>query len=393
MYKVKTFFGISVFLVSILLSNQALAKSRFVAAQPLAYNNAIGCGSCHSASPYTENNVGMPYGITFNLYVDDDNVTANSYILLERYDSDGDGFSNGQEIYGFSNFNYPSVTPHLTGTGVVTLGVVTALPATNETVALSAATAVTPTTVIGEKNIGGTVGVSMTNLMSGATNNAGTATFMFSTGGLQTGAKAFAYDANGVATSLPVTVNTNGSGTVVITDESVYDTYSQAQYIADAKAVVPAFTPTAIFDGYASVSPYAQISPLAVVDSTAIIDDYAIVDNYAVINAGSHISSYAYVAANAVINAGITVDPYVNVTGTVATNATMPATFVGTVQTRLAFVTTVPLVPAGQGGGDGEGDDEAAGGGLHCMTSGFGTQGLMFLGLLATGFMVRRKKR
>jgi len=123
----------------------------------------------------------------------------------------------------------------------------------------------------------------------------------------------------------------------------------------------------------------AVIGDSVTINAYATVGAYAVIDNYAVVDTYATVDDYATVAANLTVPANTTVS--------------IPTTFVGNVQTRLAFVTTVPLVPAGQGGGDGEGDDEAAGGGLHCMTSGFGTQGLMFLGLLATGFMVRRKKR
>lgn len=361
---------------SLLYSQQALAKPNYPSLQPSAYNNAIGCTSCHSGSPQTENNVGQPYGRTFDNLIDNDFLSAQSYTSLEKYDSDGDGFSNGQEIYGGSSFNDAS-TPQLTGNNPkVSLGTVSATAATNETITLATPTTnVTPALPAAHKNIGGTIDVTMTNLVSGTANNAGTATFMFSTGGMLAGGTVAAYDAAGTATALKPILNTNGSATVLLTDESAYDTYSQAAYIAAAKLRTPATGINLTKD------PYATVSPLAVIGDNVTINAYAQVGAYAQIGNGVLVDQYAVV------------DDYAEVATTVSQGfpASIPSTFKGTVKTRLGFTTAVPAIPAGQGGDNDGNDSDGGAGGLHCMTTGFNTTAMMLLMLLGFGFLLRRQ--
>jgi len=373
--------------------SQADAKERFLNVIPSDYNGAIYCQQCHASPRFSEseNNASLPYARTFSNLVDDHNLSMDDYRRLEQYDSDADGFSNGQEIYGGSDINSSASTPHRNIAPSNPLFF--AVPAGNETITLSSAPAVLQTSMVnGQFNIGGTIGVTMTNLTGGASpNQTGSATFTFSSGGLQADAVVYAYDKNDTPTQLPITKKQpydNGSGTVTIVDESAYDTFALTPYIAAAKAITLS-SKTAAFDIYGSVSPYAQISPYAHISSTAQIDDYAIIDDYADIQGTAHVSSYAYVAPNSVVTSGVTIDPYVNVSGAVTANALIPA-FVGTIKTRLAFVTSKPTVLAVNGGDGGEGGS-STGGGLHCMTSGLSTTAMMMLMLLGFGFLLRRQ--
>ncbi|MDQ6977224.1 MAG: hypothetical protein Q9M75_03850, partial [Ghiorsea sp.] len=79
---------------------------------------------------------------------------------------------------------------------------------------------------------------------------------------------------------------------------------------------------------------------------------------------------------------------YVTVNQTPTTQASLPITQ-GVVRSRIAITTTAPAT--GVAFGSNGGADGGTTGGLHCMTTGLGTQGLMFLGLLGAVFLVRRK--
>lgn len=422
MKPLKALFRVGSLLAIALTSNQAFAKPIFVTYQPADYNNAITCTSCHSSPAASEGNVVMSYGIAFNATGADDDFVGSiepAYRSLEAIDSDGDGFSNIQEIKGYSSFNSAFSTPVLFGAGTVNAGSVAAEPAVNETVADLSSVATTPAAVTalltpGQKNLGGTVEYTMTNLTADAYGNTGTTTFMFKTGGVQIGANAYFVDGYGNATLIPTTADaygnvasialipavagsaasSKGSITVTIADDGPFDLYSQAGYIAEAKARTPSFTSTAIFDAYANVSPYANISPDAIIDPYAIIDAYAIVDAFATIGANAKVSSYAYVGPNVDVYTNVTIDPYVAVDSTISpvtTTVTMPTQqqFASAVQSRIAIATTQPVARVYSAGGVNDG----VSGGLHCMTGGLGTYGLMLLGLLATSLLVRRKQQ
>jgi len=358
-------------------ANHAVAKPGFPAAQPISYNNAISCSSCHTAGVLeSENTVSTAYGRTFNSYINDDlPINAASYTSIEHFDSDQDGFSNIQEIVAGSRFNTASSTPLLIG--AITSGVVSAKPALNETITLDKVVPTTPTSVVvpvGQKNIGGTVDFSMTNLTAVGVANTGTPTFMFSTGGVQTGAIPYFIGNNNVATVIPgAVINTNGSITLSITDEGPYDLYSSTNYIATATSRTPSISPYATVSPYASVSPYAVVSDYATINAYATVGAYALIDTYATVDTYAVIDAYVTVAANTTVPANTTV--------------AIPTTFTGTIKSRMAVVTPTPALPA-FAGGEGGGTT----GGLHCMTSGLATQGLMVFALLMTGLFLRRKK-
>jgi len=356
-------------------ANHAVAKPGFPGVQPASYNNAISCSSCHSGVPETENNVGTPYGLTFNSYVNDNLVTAASYTSIEHFDSDQDGFSNIQEITARSSFNTASSTPLLVG--AITSGVVSAKAIVNETITLDTVAPTTPAAVtvpVGQKNIGGTVDFTMTNLTAVAAANTGTSTFMFSTGGVQTGATPYFISNNNTAPTIPgAVINPDGSITLSITDEGPYDLYSSANFIATATSRTPSISPYATVSPYASVSPYAVVSDYATINAYATVGAYALVDLYATVDTYAVIDAYVTVAANTTVPTGTTV--------------AIPTTFTGTIKSRMAVVTPTPALPA-FAGGEGGGTT----GGLHCMTSGLATQGLMVFALLMTGLFLRRKK-
>jgi len=313
-------------------------------------------------------------------------------------DFDNDGFTVDQEIYGGS-FNSGSLasnpsaffTGSTKGDNGKAFGLATA-PAVLSSLTTNLDNSPYITVPVSHKNIvSGTIDYTVNNVTTTATTK-----FLFNTGGIQpTATVLFVDTAAGsstpiTATSLDAdggswTVGTDGSISVTITDQGAFDLYTTANFQAEAVARTFNFTPTTIFDAYANVSPYANISPLAVVDTNATIDAYAIVDDYATITANATIGSYAYIGpvyVNAII------DPYVAVNTDTYTQASLPI-MQGVVRSRIAITTTAPAtgVALGSGGSGGDGST----GGLHCMTTGLGTQGLMFLGLLGTAFLVRRK--
>ncbi|OIQ00124.1 MAG: hypothetical protein AUK35_03015 [Zetaproteobacteria bacterium CG2_30_46_52] len=379
MKNAKLKFSLIALLFSLTFIPQAHAKAWYPDVQPAAYNKAISCGTCHTSTAYSENNAATPYALTFSRFVDDDNLTQASYILLEQYDSDGDGFSNGQEIFGGGDVNYSSIKPLLAG-ATHTSGVVSAKPGLNETINSLTATPTTPNNPLaGTKLIGGTIDINMTNL----TTNTGTSTLMFSTGGVQAGATV--YFVNSANALTPVTtklINTNGSINVTITDESAFDSYSAANYIATAKTRTPRLATAGIgnvVDTYATVSPLAVIGDNVTINAYATVGAYAVIDNYAIIDTYATIDDYATVAANTTIAPTATV--------------TIPTTFTGTLQTRLVIATTSPVIPAVNGGGDDDdgGEGDGTPGGIHCMTSGLDTTAMMLLMLLGFGFLLRRQ--
>jgi len=385
---------------TLIIAGQAEAKPSYPGLQPSSYNNAIGCTSCHSSggASATEHNVTQPYGRLFARYSDDDNggSIAGAYRAAEPLDSDGDGFSNLQEImfgYGFNG----EATPALTGTGATTSGTVSAQPALNETIASLSQVATTPLGIAltaGQKNLGGTVDIGITNLTASATGSTGTPTLLFSTGGVQALAKVYFVDASNAATLLPATaatINANGTVSISITDEGPYDLYTTANFIADIKV---ARTPG--ISSYATVSPYATVSSLAVISDYATINAYATVGDYALVDTYATVGDiYATPTAHAVVDAYATVAAN-TVLDSYATIA-MPSTFAGSIKTRVAVITTAPNVPQGipttpasAGGGGGAVAPQA---GLHCMTNGLGSLGIMFVSLFTLGLFVRRKQK
>jgi len=367
---------------ALFFTTSADAKSGFLALQPAVYNGAIGCTSCHSSSTNAnENNVNQPYGILFKTKVGYNNVSSAGYIRLEGDDSDNDGFTNGQEIYGFSDLNLVSSKPILLGTGVKTSGTVSVNPLVNESVVsvtqvLTTPTSVTALTPAGHRNIGGTVDLVLNNLTSGKASP----TLLYTTGGIANGASAYFIDATGAATAISTaTVNNSGSITVQLTDEGPYDLYTQASYIASAKTRTPGIDATAVISPYATVSPTAVISPYATINDYATVGAYVLVGNGAIIDTYAVVDDYAVVADSS----------------TVAANSVhaAPTSYLGVIQTKVAVVTGSPLGQTLTDGGAASGGANAATTGqLHCMTSGLGLQGLIFLSLFAVGFMIRRKR-
>ena len=370
--------SISIIAASSAFAHLAEAKSGFPNLQPAAYNGAIGCTSCHTGSPYTGGNVGQPYGRLFNTKVGYNNASATGFIRLEGDDSDGDGFTNGQEIYGFSDFNTGTSKPLLLGVGVKVHGTASAKALVNETIDSMTQVLTTPASVVvptGERNIGGTIDLTLSNL----TLDKASPTLLFNTGGIAKGAKAYFIDASGAATAITTaTVNNSGSITLQLTDEGPYDLYTQASYIASAKTRTPSVATTATISPYATVSNLAVISPYATINDYATVGAYAIIGDYAIVDTYATVDDYAVVANNV----------------TVAANATQaaPTDYLGVIQTKVAVVTPSPL---GQTLTDGGAASSTTGttGQLHCMTSGLSTYGFMLLGLLTTGLLVRRKKK
>ena len=382
MFNKRVIFSSSILLSGLLLSAQAQAKQQYFDQQPYI-PKAVSCTSCHSASSgnESERNANLPYGILFGNTYDDDRggTVASAFTTIEPFDIDGDGFSNGQEIYGFSNFNTGTSKPLLLGTGVKSHGVVSAKPLVNETIDAVLQAPTTPASVTalipaGQKNIGGTIDLTLSNL----TLSKASPTLLFSTGGIVQGAKAYSIDANGAATAITTaTVNNSGSITLELTDEGPYDLYTQASYIASAKMRVPnASTTTATISPYATVSNLAVISPYATINDYATVGAYAIIGDYAIVDTYATVDDYAVVANNA----------------TVAANTTQaaPTDYLGVIQTKVAVVTASPPIRSLTVKDDDEGGD---GGGLHCMTSGLGLQGLMFLSLFGSAYLLRRKKK
>ncbi len=363
-----------------LFAIHAEAKSGFISLQPAAYNGVISCTSCHASSAANGGNVTQRYGVLFKSKVGYNNVSTTGYISLEGFDSDSDGFTNGQEIYGFSDFNTLSSKPLLLGTGVKTHGTASAKALVNETIDIMTQNLATPTSVTtliptGQRNIGGTVDLILSNL----TLDKASPTLLFNTGGIAKGAKAYFIDANGAATTITTaTVNNSGSITLQLTDEGPYDLYTQASYIASAKTRTPNVAATATISPYATVSPLAVISPYASINDFATVGAYAIIGDYAIVDTYATVDDYAVVANNV----------------TVAANATQaaPTNYLGVVQTKIAVVTPSPLGQTLTDGGAASSSTTATTGQLHCMTSGLGLQGLMFFGLFAAGYIIRRKR-
>lgn len=356
---------------------QAEAKARYLNAVPAEYNGAIGCGSCHAGTPESERNATLPYAITFDRFVDDDFLSANSFKNLEQYDSDGDGFSNGQEIYGGSSFNASSDKPILPD-ATHTDGVVSAKPTLNQTItSLTTSTSTPANPVNNTKLIGGTINYTMNNVPA---KSDATATFMFSTGGVQTGASTYFVDNNDALSLISTTsINIDGSISVTVADEGPFDLYTKASYIATAKTRTPATGANLTKDPYATVSPLAVIGHDVTIKANAKVGAYAIVDNYATVDTYAVVDDYAVVSAREKLTSNAI--------------RSIPTSYEGNVQSRMVVATTSPTIPAGQGGGDNDSDNdgESSAGGLHCMSTGLGTQGTMLSMLLLAGFLIRRR--
>ncbi len=399
-----TLITISLILSSISFAQLVNAKANYPSGQPIIYNNAIGCTSCHSGTPQTENNANTTYGILFgNAYDDDRGTLASAYLSLERYDIDRDGFSNGQELRQTSGyFNSSTLTPALTAPDINAGNVMAkAVSAGAVAVLTDPGTSFLNDMATFERT---TLGVPLT-----------TTDFMYKFGGMQAGATGTFYDENNTpiaansadgifaANLIPADTTLDGSMRVTVKDDGVFDLYSQAAFIRIAKARTPAFTPVPnpeLINPNAQIDPYAVISSSATIDNYAVIDAYAIVDNNATVGAYSHVGSYAFIPANISIFASAlatdpyaVVDPYVEVKSSITTPGTTSLpNGVGYVKATFSITTTAPLIPSIVGGSDGnEGGDSA--GGLHCMTTGLGLQGLMFLSLFGTGYLLRRKKK
>lgn len=354
---------------------QAEAKARYLNAVPAEYNGAIGCGSCHAGTPEAESNATLPYAITFDRFVDNDFLSANSFKSLEQYDSDGDGFSNGQEIYGGSSFNASSSKPTLPG-ATHTDGVVSAKPTLNQTITSLTTSISTPANPLNNtKLIGGTINYTMANVPAASDANA---TFMFSTGGVQTGARTYFVENNNALSLISTTsVNTDGSIKVTVTDEGPFDIYTKASYIATAKTRTPATGSNLTQDPTAIVNSLAVIGHDVTIKANAKVGAYAIVDNYATVDTYAVVDDYAVVAANETLAASAT--------------RQIPTYYQGNVQSRIVVATTSPTIPTGQGGdNDSDSDGESSTGGLHCMNTGLGTQSAMLSMLLLAGFLIRR---
>ena len=434
MYFQRKLFTLGWLLTTLIATSTVHAKPEFATNIPADYpSGAISCGSCHmSPSPNDDNDVSLSFGVAFDQTDADDDfpqTIVTAYRQLELKDSDGDGFSNIQEIMAGTDVNFTSSKPKLTGTSLNNASTVAALPIVNETVQSLSSSTTTPASITalipaGDKNLGGTVDFTSTNLTAATAGNTATADFIFSTGGVQIGDTVYFIDDAGLATQVPVTADTYGNlasisliptatgsspssvGTITLTiaDEGPFDLYSQSNFIAKAIARTISFTETNVFDVYAGVSPNAKISALAVIDQYAIIDAYAIVDNYAYIGPGVEVYSYAYIGPNVDVYANV--DPYVEVLSSVSVGnpVTMP-TFTGIVQSRFAVVNTPPTAhvvgitdSAATNTGSGNstvGSGSTTGGekpitSVHCMTSGLATQGLLFLSLIIGTLLVRR---
>ncbi len=381
------------------LTTQAIAKDWYPGQQPAIYNNAISCSACHSATPATEYNANTTYGILFGQVSDDDipSSITNAYIALERYDIDRDGFSNGQELRQASgHFNYATVIPTLA-----------AVDKTSGNVSAKAASA---GAVMALTDTGTSFANDMTTFERTTSGVPLTTTdFMFKHGGMQTGATGVFYDENGAIIPantadgaftpnfIPNDTTLDGSMRVTVKDDGVFDLYSQAAFIRIAKARTPAFTPKVISN---TINPYvsvdAKISPTATIDANAVIDAYAIVDSYAVIGPYAQIGSYAYIAPNVSVNgtgsaAKAIVDPYVAVTSNITTAGTTSLpNGTGYVKATFSITTAAPVIPTVTGETNDGGDSNT--GGLHCVTTGLSTPALMFLGLFAASYFIRRKR-
>lgn len=403
MIKSKLLLSTTALFTSMLITEQANAISAF--GTPL--NNAYpgknlytgSCLTCH-ATPTGENIAWFSqYGKILLSQGANYGNPATFPAVIERagkLDYDNDGFTVDQEIYGGSFTdgvlaNNPSTffVGSKSDSSRTAFGLATA-PATLDY--LSSTLDNSPYIIVpnSHKNIvSGVIDYTLSNVTT-----QGTTKFLFNTGGIQPNPTVqFVDTLNATSTIIPAmgstdgswTVGNDGSISVTITDDGAFDLYSVANFQAKAIARSTNFTPTNVFDIYTGVSPDAKISPLATVVDGATIDPYAIIDAYAFIDAGATIGSYAYVSPNTYVNA--IVDPYVSVNADVYTQVSLPNP-VGTISSRIAITTTAPATGVIAGGAAGSANDS---GSLHCMTTGLGTQGLMFLGLLGATFLVRRK--
>ncbi len=401
-------FGAAAIFSSLFIAEEAKAKPGWdVLGNANGYTSGISCSTCHAGTP-TENNVTTSYGVLFNSRVNDNNVSTASFVPLESFDSDGDGFTNGQELrQAGGNVNYAIIFPSLSLPDIIS-GNVSAKAVDGG--------AVSALSYIGTAFTGG-----RTLFEKPATAATTSSTFMYKFGGIQIGATATFYDENNAV--IPFTpantadgsyvVNTLptapaipiGSMNITVKDDGVFDLYSTAAFQRIAKARIPAFVPVvnpASINPYATISSFAKISPTATVDNYAVVDAYAVIDNYAVVGAYAQVGSYAYIAANVDLYAGVdiytqvTIDPYVEVLASITTptTQTLPNS-VGYISSRFAIATSQPA-PSILGGINGAGAGGGATGkttGLHCMTSGLGTQGLMFLSLMAVGGLLLRRNK
>ncbi len=408
MFEKRVVLSSGILLSGLLLSAQAQAKPNYPSAQPAIYNNAIGCTTCHSGTPQTENNANTTYGLLFGNGSNDDNGGGllSAYIALERYDIDRDGFSNGQELRQTSGyFDSATLIPTLTNPDM--------------TVTNGAAKAVDGGAVTELNITGSSFANDITSFgksAAGAPATGTTTTFMYKFGGMQTGATATFYDENNTiiastpantadgsfATNLiPGDTTLDGSMNITVKDEGVFDLYTTAKLQATAIAKYTASTlplaSTLTVNPYATINPYAKVSPTATIDNYAVIDAYAVVSDGARVGPYAQVKSYAYIAPNVDlystggINTYAQINPYAQVTA----NITAPSTVipspngVGYVQAKFSITTTAPIIPNVTGRGEGGGGST---GGLHCMTTGLGLQGLLFFGLFAAGYMIRHKR-
>ena len=394
-----------------IFSTQAQAKSWYPSGQPAIYNGAISCSACHSGSPETENNANTAYGILFgNAYDDDRGTLASAYLSLEPWDIDRDGFSNGQELRQASGyFDSAAIIPTLTNPDMTDVyGNVSAK-------AVDGGGAVAELSITGSSFANDITFFGKPSIANAVT----TTTFMYKFGGMQTGATATFYDEN----NAPIAANTadgssapnlipgdttlDGSMNILVKDEGVFDLYTTAKLQAAAIAKYNN-SPIALgaatnVPATATVDPYAKVSPTATIDDYAVIDAYAVVDDYAVIGPYAQVGSYAYIAANVdlysagTINTYAQVNPYAEVTANITAPSTVIASpnGVGYVQAKFSITTTAPAVPTivgGSGGDDNDGEGGGDSGGLHCMATGLGLQGLIFLSLFGIASLLRRKK-
>jgi len=414
MIKLKTIFSITALLASSLCATQAQAIAAFGSSlntaypgSPVLYNGS--CTVCHNQASDDPSWFSL-YGSALRQAGADDDLAIAPYIsAIENFDYDKDGFTIKQEIYGYS-FAGGSLagTPRFATLPYKSVGKVAAKStAGGEVSALSYSTtapAGITSTFLGTATFEAPATLGIDNASD----------FIFSTGGAQAGATTVYFlddnDATIVTTNAAagsgsvLSTAQDGSVHIIVQDEGAYDLYTTAVFQANAIAAYNASTtPYASADPYISnninINPYAKISPLANISPYAFIDAYAVVDAYATIGAYSHVKMYAYIAPNVDLYASISqytqiiIDPYVSISTNVTPNATTPTQIllpngVGHIRARVAVATTPPptrTAPTYSGSGG----DTA--GGLHCMTSGLGTQGLMFFAMLTLGLFIRKK--
>ncbi len=418
MSKKKFLWGTCLILSSIASIQIANAKPSYPAAAPTIYHqggipsggNGIACSTCHWG-PASEGNVITSFGVAFKARSNDNTGLLTAYNDLAPFDSDGDGFSNQQEAYAGSALNEDQITPSLIPADKTATGV-QAQATIGGPVDLLSLDPMTPTGVVGL--LGGMVDF---GAKASTTTSKVTAKFFLKAGAAQSSAliapTILFYNKDN--TTAPIdTANCiagadylDGSVTVTVTDDSACDFYTTANLQADAVAKYNN-SPIALgaatnVPATATVDPYAKVSPLAVIDNYAFIDAYAVVDDYAVVGPYAQVRSYAYIAPNVdvysagSINTYAQVDRYAQVAANVTTPGLIPSpNGAGYVEAKFAVTSVTPPTPLISGktnsiGAPSSGSSGTASAGLHCMTTGLGTQGLMFLGLLGTVFLVRRK--